>query len=158
MSAHGGELAEIADKTATQSSKPTPEVASEPPKPRPPVDVDSIRESMNSFRVVAIQSSEHALLSHLLREAKAKIAGRTVMVAGLAGITLLVILANMKHVIDFSSLNWLMCSLVLLSVAELCLRIHAVIKQRRSVTSGVLSPRPVNQTKRLLPGADSVSE
>ncbi len=157
MSAHGGELAEIADKTATQSSKPTPEVASEPLKPRPPVDVDSIRETMNSFRVVAIQSSEHALLSHLLREATAKIAGRTVMVAGLAGVTILIFLANMKHVIDFSSLNWLMCSLVLLSVAELCLRIHAVIKQRRSVTSSVLPPRPVNQAKRLLPGADSVS-
>ncbi|GEM_PF-1551590 len=158
MSAHGGELTDLVDKTAIQSSKPTPEDASKPPKPRPPVDVHSMRETMNSFRVVAIHSSEHALLAHLLREAKAKIAGRTVMVAGLAGITLLVILANMKHVIDFSSLNWLMCSLVLLSVAELCLRIHAVIKQRRSVTSSVLPPRPATKARRQLPSADSVPE
>ena len=158
MSAHGGELAEIVDKTATRTSKLKPEVASEPPKPRPPVDVDSMREKMNSFRVVSIQSSEYALLSHLLREAKAKIAGRAVMVAGLAGITTFIFLANMKHVIDFSTLCWLMCSLVVLSVAELCLRIHAVIKQRRSVTSRVLPPRRARRAKRLLPSADSVPE
>ncbi len=158
MSAHGGELADIGDKTATRTSKPKPEVASEPPKPRPPVDVDSMREKMNSFRVVSIQSSESALLSHLLREAKAKIAGRAVSVAGLAGITSFIFLANMKHVIDFSSLSWLMCSLVVLSVAELCLRIHAVIKQRRSVTSRVLPPLRTRKAKRLLPSADSVPE
>ena len=158
MSAHGGELAINADKAVTQSSKPAPEVALEPLKPRPPVDVDSMREAMNSFRVVAIQSSEHALLSHLLREAKTKMAWRTVTVAGLVCITILVFLANMKHVIDFSSLNWLMSSLVLLSVAELGLRTHAVVKQRRSVSSSVRPPRPARKAKHLLLSADSVPE
>ncbi len=156
--AHGGELADFAEKAATESFNPTPNVALEPPKPRPPVDVDSIRESMNSFRMVAIQSSEHALLSHLLREAKTKVAWRTVMLAGLAGITGLVFLANMKHVINFSSLNWLMSSLVVLSIVELCLRIHAVIKQRRNVTSSVMPPRQAGKTDVRLWSADSISE
>lgn len=145
MSAHGGELAPGAVTTNALPSKPKLDAVSEPLKARPPVDVDSIRESMDSFRVVAIHSFEHALLSHLLRETKAKIAWRTVMIAGLAGITALIFLANMKRVIDFSPLNWLMPSLVLLSAADLFLRIHAVIKQRRNVTSSVLPPRPTNR-------------
>lgn len=158
MSAHGGELASNVDTPNALSSKPTVAVPSEPLKPRPPVDVDSIRESMNSFRVVAIQSSEHALVSHLLREAKAKLAGRTVMVAGLACLTVIIFLANMKHVINFSYLNWLMCSLVLLSAAELGLRIRAVLKQRRNVTSSVSPPRSAKKAKRLLPGDNAVEE
>lgn len=154
MSAHGGELV---DTASALSSGSTPEVVSDLPKPRPPVDVHSIREAMNSFRVVSIQSSEQALLSHLLRQAKAKIARRTFMIAGLTGITVLMFLANMKHVIDFSLLNWLMSVLVVLSVAELCLRVPAVMKQRRSVTSSIVPPRSVTQVQRQLSGDDSAS-
>jgi hypothetical protein len=158
MSAHGGELEEIVGTGAAPSSKATPAVTAGPLKPRPPVDVHSIREAMNAFRVVSIQSSESALLSHVLRQAEAKIAWRTVMIAGLVGITVLIFLANMKHVIDFGSLNWLMSSLVVLSLAELCLRIYAVMRQRRSVTSSVLPPHPVTQIKRQLSADDSISK
>ena len=80
------------------------------------------------------------------------------MVAGMAGMTVLTFLANMKHVIDFSSLNWLMSSLVVLALCELCLRIHAVMKQRRNVTSvtaAIPVPRPA---KRVLPGVNAVKE
>ena len=104
-------------------------------KPRTPVDVVSIRESMNSFRAVAIQSVENAVLSYDLRQAKGTLAVRKIMIAGLIAVTIMVFLANMVKAIEFSMLNWLMVAAVLLATAELGLRIYSIRRQKSRISA-----------------------
>ena len=142
MSTHGGDLAEPSENRAAAMPAEESEVPSRPAKPRTPVDVQSIRESMNSFRAVAIQSVENAVLSHDLRLAKGKVAVRTMMIAGLIAVTIVVFLANMVQAVQFSMLNWFMVAIVALALVELGLRIHSIRKQRKGLTSATLTPRP----------------
>ena len=146
MSTHGGELAETSDSSPAHLLADRSENPPEPAKPRTPVDVKSIRESMNSFRAVAMQSAEKAVLSHDLRLAKGQLAVRTMMIAGLVAVTIVVFLANMVQAIQFSMLNWFMVAIVALALVELCLRIYSIRKQRKGLTSVTLTPRPEKST------------
>ena len=88
-----------------------------------------------------MQSAEKAVLSHDLRLAKGQLAVRTMMIAGLVAVTIVVFLANMVQAIQFSMLNWLMVAIVALALVELCLRIYSIRKQRKGLTSVTLTPR-----------------
>ena len=130
METHGGDFAGVTDSSPHQMSADVSETPPQPVKPRTPVDVKSIRESMNSFRAVAIQSAENAVFSHDLRLAKGKVAVWTMVIAGLIAMTILVFFANLMQVIQLSSLNWLMVTVVALALIELGLRIHSIRRQR----------------------------
>ncbi len=146
MSTHGGELAETSDSSPAHLLADRSENPPEPAKPRTPVDVKSIRESMNSFRAVAMQSAEKAVLSHDLRLAKGQLAVRTMMIAGLVVVTIVVFLANMVQAIQFSMLNWFMVAIVALALVELCLRIYRIRKQRKGPTYVTITPRTEKST------------
>ena len=135
ISTHGGELAGAADTSPVLPSAEKAETPRPPMKPRTPVDVVSIRESMNSFRAVAIQSVENAVLSYDLRQAKGTLAVRKIMIAGLIAVTIMVFLANMVKAIEFSMLNWLMVAAVLLATAELGLRIYSIRRQKSRISA-----------------------
>ena len=139
METHGGELTEVTDSSPHQMSVDVTVTPPQPVKPRTPVDVQSIRESMNSFRAVAIQSVENAVLSHDLRLAKGKVAVWTMVIAGLIATTLLVFLANMMKVIQLNSLNWLMVTIVALALIELGLRIQSIRRQREHRSAAMLT-------------------
>lgn len=139
METHGGELTEVTDSSPHQMSVDVTVTPPQPVKPRTPVDVQSIRESMNSFRAVAIQSVENAVLSHDLRLAKGKVAVWTMVIAGLIAMTLLVFLANMMKVIQLNSLNWLMVTIVALALIELGLRIQSIRRQREHRSAAMLT-------------------
>ena len=141
MEKHGGELAGDPDSNHERTPADKAENPLLPAKPRTPVDVKSIRESMNSFRAVAIQSVENAVLSHDRRQAKGKVAVRTMLIAGLIAVTILVFFANLMQAIQFSMLNWLMVTCVALALIELCLRIHSIRRQRKSRTAAAFKPR-----------------
>ena len=102
---------------------------------------------MNSFRAVATQSLESAVLSYDLRQAKGKVAIRTMLITGLVILTIIVFLANMMHAIQFDMLTKLMTTAVGLAVVELCLRIHTIQKQQKCLVSATLTPTP-RQAKR----------
>ena len=140
METHGGELAGASDRSPVPVPPDKSETPPQPAKPRTPVDVKSIRESMDSFRAVAIQSVENAVLSYDRRLAKGKVAIRTMVIAGLIAVTLAVFLANMMQVIQISSLNWLMVTVVALALIELGLRIHSFRRQRKDRTAALLTP------------------
>ena len=144
MSTHGGELAGAANASPVLPSAEKAETPTPPIKPRTPVDVVSIRESMNSFRAVAIQSVENAVLSHDMRQAKGTVAVRKIMIAGLIAVTIMVFLANMVKAIEFSMLNWLMVAAVLLATAELGLRIYSNRRQKSRI-SATLHPQALKR-------------
>jgi protein-S-isoprenylcysteine O-methyltransferase Ste14 len=104
------------------------------------VDVQAIREHMNSFRNVASTSLEHALASHRIRQAKGKVAGRTTLVAGLSVVSVLAIATNSAMKIYFPSLGWLMGLIVCLAIAELILRVEAIRRHRRELRYRILDP------------------
>ncbi len=161
MSKHGGELAGSSGSSKLVSPGDTseePPQLSQPAKSRPPVDVKSIRESMNSFRAVAIQSVENAVFSHDLRLAKGKVAVRTMMIAGLIAVTIVVILANMMKVIQFSSLSWLMVTVVSLALIELGLRIHSIRRQHKVHMVATLVPRAGTNSARKSDDCESLDE
>ena len=143
MSEHGGELSQ---DSATQKS---PEafidesgrpLEPKPPAERRPVDVQAIRQHMNSFRNVASTSLEHALASHRIRQAKGKVAGRTTLVIGLTVVSVLAIATNSAMKIYFPSLGWLMGLIVCLAIAELILRVEAIRRHRRELRYRILEP------------------
>lgn len=138
MSAHGVSL-EATRESSTPETSEKKAPAPLPDKPRTPIDVKSARESMNSFRAVAIQSVENAVLSHDMRQAKGAIAVRTMMLAGLILVTTFAFLANMLDVIQFSLLPWLMAAAVIFVAIELGLRIQSIRKQRRELLTGKLN-------------------
>ncbi|MEJ7593902.1 MAG: hypothetical protein WKF77_20375 [Planctomycetaceae bacterium] len=158
MSKNGGELAGSPGSSTLLPPTDIPEKPPQPAKSRPPVDVKSIRESMNSFRAVAIQSVENAVFSHDLRLAKGKVAVRTMVIAGLIAMTIVVFRANMLKVIQFSSLNWLMVIVVALALIELGLRIHSIRRQRKVHMVATLSPRSGPNSARRSDDCESLDE
>jgi hypothetical protein len=143
MSEQGGEL------THDSASQKSPEASLDefarpielkPPFERRPVDVQAIRQHMNSFRNVASTSLEHALASHRIRQAKGKVAGRTTLVIGLTVVSVLAIATNSAMKIYFPSLGWLMGLIVCLAIAELILRVEAIRRQRRELRYRILEP------------------
>ena len=141
METHVSEPLGASDSTPEQ---PVVDVTSETPPqsvmPRTPIDVKSIRESMDSFRAVAIQSVENAVLSHDRRLAKGRFAVRQIWIAGLIAVTTMIFLVNIAQGIQFSLPNWLMIALVELGLMELCLRIQGIRKQQKDLRAAVLTP------------------
>ena len=143
MSEHGGELPH--DSAALKSLEASLDefarpLELKPPVERRPVDVQAIRQHMNSFRNVASTSLEHALASHRIRQAKGKVAGRTTLVIGLTVVSVLVIATNSAMKIYFPSLSWLMGLIVCLAIAELILRVEAIRRHRRELRYRILEP------------------
>jgi hypothetical protein len=94
---------------------------------------------MNSFRAVAIQSVENAVLSHDLRRAKGIIAVRTMMLTGLITVTAFAFLANVMEVIQFRLLPWVMAAGVVCALIELSMRVQSIRKQRKDLVSDALT-------------------
>ena len=141
MSEHAGELSQ--DSATKKSSEASLDETARPEELRPPVerrpvDVQAIRQHMNSFRNVASNSLEHALASHRIRQAKGKVAGRTTLVIGLTVVSVLAIATNSAMKIYFPSLGWLMGLIVCLSIAELILRVEAIRRNRRELRYRIL--------------------
>lgn len=137
LSEHGGELSQdsgVSPEGLSQSSEPKPLVE------RRPVDVQAIRQHMNSFRNVASTALEHALASHRIRQAKGKVAWRTTLVVGLAVVSALAIATNSAIKIYFPSLGWLMGLIISLAIAELILRVEAIRRHRRELRYRILEP------------------
>ena len=158
METHGGELAGASDRSPVHEPTEESKTPPQPARPRTPVDVKSIRESMDSFRAVAIQSVENAVLSYDRRLAKGKVAIRTMVIAGLIAITFAVFLANLTHVIHLSSLNWLMVTVVTLALIELGLRIHSIRRQRKDRTAALLTSGSALHTVRRFNDCDTQDE
>ena len=148
MSSHGGDLLESTDKTPVTVAAEVPDLPKPPLKQRTPVDVNSVRESMNSFRAVAMQSVENAVLSYDLRQAKGVVLVRSIMLTVLVAVTALLFLANTMEVIEIRFLPWLMAVAVISAMIELSQRVQSIHKQRKELVSGTLNSAPQQRKRR----------
>ena len=163
LSEHGGELSH--DSGQQRYSEVSTDELSQPAEPKPlverrPVDVQAIRQHMNSFRNVASTALEHALASHRIRQAKGKVAGRTTLVVGLTVVSVLAIATNSAMKIYFPSLGWLMGLIICLVIAELILRIEAIRRHRRELRYRILEPvkKPVDRSDRNISDGAAIAE
>lgn len=115
---------------------------------RPRFDPEALRDKTNSFRQIALQSVEQALASHVKRKARLGLITRMVLLAALLIGTILVVSANALSAIQLPPLNWLMGLLVVLSTAELIIRIRAVKAHSKLPPT----PRKDNQLDSATPG------
>lgn len=141
LSEHGGELSldSVTQKPSVASLDELAHLQEKvAPLERRPVDVQAIRQHMNSFRNVASTSLEHALASHRIRQAKGKVAGRTTLVVGLAVVSVLAITTSSAMKSYFPSLGWLLGLIICLAIAELILRIESIRRHRRELRYRIL--------------------
>lgn len=124
-----------ADKSRSLPAETESAPAPGPQIPRTPVDVTSIREHMTSFREVATRSVEQALASYQMKQAKGRLALRTMLIIALVFVTGLIYAGNAAGIVKFDALNYLMVLAILLALGELSLQMVTYWKTHREMTS-----------------------
>ena len=74
--------------------------------PRTKVDVEKLRQNMDSFRSVSTQSVEKALVTHALRTERLSINGRIFLVCVMGFMCVFLGIANFKGIIAYPALIW----------------------------------------------------
>lgn len=74
--------------------------------PRAKVDLQKLRENMDSFRTLSTQSLENALVDHALRTERLSINGRIMLMLVMVFMTAFLALAHSKRIITQPSLIW----------------------------------------------------
>jgi hypothetical protein len=116
------------DASADQSA------TGEIPQPRRKIDRDALRQDMNSFREVSVQSVQKALESHAMRKELSGLAGRQAVTAVLVLMTMFVAAANVMGITEYPMLVWGLTFCSAAAAAELCRRIFAVRSRVREMT------------------------
>ncbi len=109
------------------------------PRERKPVDVNMLRQHMESFRAVAERSVESAIATYQVRTAKGRLVGRSMLIGGLVIVVGLGIGTNVFRKFHLQPLNWLMCAFILLCVAEFFLRVESIRQHRREMRLRILN-------------------
>ncbi len=121
---------------ATQSAAPVA-----PSAPRQKIDLDALRNDMDSFRQLSTKSVENALASHAKRQEKGGISTRTLIVTVLGMVCLFMVCAAFMDVIQFGLTVWLSIAAFVVACGELGVKILMVnqkVKQSSaSLTNGV---------------------
>jgi hypothetical protein len=107
--------------------------ASQPLAPRRPVDVEAARGHMKSLRQVAIQSAQQAVGESRLRTARNRMIRRTVLLMGLSLIAILAVVTDVFRRFSESSLGSTIWALLILTAAQLSLRIDSIRRHRQEM-------------------------
>ncbi len=104
-----------------------PEVDQSHTQPRQKMDLQKLRENMDSFRTLSTQSVENALASHAIKQERVGLSGRTVFAGLLLVMTLFLGLANGYGAINSPMLTWITLTAAIGILSELYRR-YSVIK------------------------------
>jgi chromosome segregation ATPase len=105
----------------------TPQDAPEAPLvPRVKVDVEKLRQNMDSFRSVSTQSVEKALVTHALRTERLSINGRIFLVCVMGFMSIFFGVANYKGIINYPALIWVTLVGAIGAGLELTRKMYAV--------------------------------
>ncbi len=118
--------------TAPIASEPEQEdvvESSEPKVPRQKIDLQKLREDMDSFRTLSTQSVENALVDHAIRKERHSINGRIMFVAVLVIMTVFLAIANLKGIINHPSITWV-CMVAAIGAAAELARKYVSLKAR----------------------------
>ncbi|MFO0979628.1 MAG: hypothetical protein U0996_24725 [Planctomycetaceae bacterium] len=124
--------------TATPSADPAaaPENPSMPSTPRQKMDLQKLRENMDSFRSLSTQSVEKAIVHSTLKRERHNINGRIMLSVVLGTMTVFLAIANFKGVINHVFAVWIALGATVVSIAELARK----MSQIRSKCRETLSP------------------
>ncbi|MDG2130773.1 MAG: FHA domain-containing protein [Fuerstiella sp.] len=127
------EVAEVKPSTANET----------PAAEKTKVDLDALRNDMNSFRALSTQSVENALAVHAKRVEKGGIATRSTIFLVLAIICGIMVLAVLMNVIPLSIVVWLSVAVAIVSGIDLFAKIYLVNRKVKQ-TAGSLSRPPTS--------------
>lgn len=111
---------------------------SEDPQPRTPrqkIDLDALRNDMDSFRQLSTKSVENALASHAKRQNRGGITARTTILTVLFLICLFFVSAAAMNVISFGIAVWISIIAVMVSGLELLYKLWTVNQSVRNSTT-----------------------
>ncbi len=97
-----------------------------PMVPRVKVDVEKLRQNMDSFRNVSTHSVEKALVTHALRTERLSINGRIFLVCVMGFMSIFLAIANYKGIINSSVLIWVTLVGAIGAGLELTRKMYAV--------------------------------
>lgn len=103
LSLDNGESSVPGEAGVDSTSQDAPEA---PLIPRVKVDVEKLRQNMDSFRSVSTQSVEKALVTHALRTERLSIHGRIFLVCVMGFMSIFFGVANYKGIINSPALIW----------------------------------------------------
>jgi hypothetical protein len=83
-----------------------PEIDERPTLPRQKMDLQKLKENMDSFRTLSTQSVENALASHAIKQERMGFSGRTLFAGLLLTMTLFLGIANGYGAINSPMLTW----------------------------------------------------
>jgi hypothetical protein len=94
--------------------------------PRVKVDVEKLRQNMDSFRSVSTHSVEKALVTHALRTERLSINGRIFLVCVMGFMSIFLAIANYKGIINSPALIWVTLVGAIGAGLELTRKMYAV--------------------------------
>lgn len=94
--------------------------------PRVKVDVEKLRQNMDSFRSVSTQSVEKALVTHALRTERLSINGRIFLVCVMGFMSIFFGIANYKGIINYPALIWVTLIGAIGAGLELTRKLYAI--------------------------------
>lgn len=137
MSGNFGGSDDDAAKVASEGQNEEPV---KPIAPRAKVDLEAMRNNMNSFRELSTKSVENALATHAKRQRRGGIVSRSSLFVVLGSISFLVVTASLMNVIPFGIVTWISVAAAGLSGADLLLKMRS---QRDSGTDDDFSAEPL---------------
>lgn len=114
-----GTFPQVASSPDEDPRRVEEEGPAEPRQPRQKVDLQKLREDMNSFRTLSTQSVENALVDHAIRKERHSINGRITFVIVLVVMTIFLAIANVKNIINQPLLIWVTLVAAIGAAAEL---------------------------------------
>lgn len=83
-----------------ESQADEPEMPRTPPRPKVKIDVQKMRENMDSLRTLSTQSVENALVTHAMRKERSAITGRVMLVVALFCVAIFMLVAYVMGIFD----------------------------------------------------------
>ena len=114
------------DSSATHSEASGDNQEEAPMIPRAKVDVEKLRQNMDSFRSVSTHSVEKALVTHALRTERLSINGRIFLVCVMGFMSVFFAIANYKGIINSTALIWVTLLGAIGAALELTRKMYAV--------------------------------
>ena len=108
------------------------EVDQRPTQPRQKMDLQKLKEDMDSFRTLSTQSVENALASHAIKQERVGLSGRTVFAGLLLAMTLFLGIANGYGAINSPMLTWVTLTAAMGILSELYRRYRVIKVHTRS--------------------------
>jgi len=122
-----GEALTMTSPDLSSDEKIVPPVDNRPIQPRQKMDLQKLKENMDSFRTLSTQSVENALASHAIKQERTGFSGRTLFAGLLLTMTLFLGMANGYGAISSPMLTWVTLTSAIGILSELYRR-YTVIK------------------------------